>query len=75
MAVCRSAYKRYCYDVQQFVIDKQETKCEQLARDSQQSPETCAAAVLVDQLAALDCASIGINDFDLIKKVLHLTLP
>ncbi len=69
MAVCRSAYKRYCYDIQQFVVEKKEAKCEQVARDSQQSAETCAAAVLVDDLVAKDCAKIGKDDFQLFKTV------
>lgn len=50
VAVTVSALKRYYYDIQQFVTEDFEKKCEELARDSQQTPETCSAAVLVDDL-------------------------
>ncbi|MDR3548354.1 MAG: hypothetical protein P4M11_08855 [Candidatus Pacebacteria bacterium] len=65
MEVAKSSYKRYCYDIQQFVSERRDLKCEQLARDSQQSAETCAASTLLDELVAKDCAGIGSSDFKL----------
>ena len=67
--VAKSAYKRYCYEIQQFVTERGDAKCDQLARDSQQSPETCAAAVLVDEFVAKECGKIGTDDFKTFLKV------
>lgn len=69
MGVAKSAYKRYCYDIQQFVTEHKEIKCDQLARDSQQRAETCAAASLVDELVAKECGNIGTDDFKAFLKM------
>ena len=65
----KSAYKRYCYDIQQFVTERKEVKCEQLARDSQQTAETCAAAVLVDELTAKEYGKSNDEDFQVFLKM------
>lgn len=63
VSVAKSAFKRYCYDIQQFVTMRGEETCEQLARDGQQSAETCAASALVDEYVKKECGNIGLEDF------------
>jgi len=65
VSVAKSAFKRYCYDIQQFITIRGEEGCEQLARDGQQSAETCAASALVDEYIKKECGNIGLEDFDL----------
>lgn len=69
VSVAKSAFKRYCYDIQQFVTMRGEEGCEQLARDGQQSAETCAASVLVDEYIKKECGNIGLEDFYVFLKM------
>jgi len=70
VSLFRSAYRRYYYDVQQFFIADNELTCEQLAEDSQQTPETCATAALADSFMVKEFASNKLQDFGIFLEIL-----
>eukprot|EP00826_Nyctotherus_ovalis_P020548 TRINITY_DN16468_c0_g1_i3.p1 TRINITY_DN16468_c0_g1~~TRINITY_DN16468_c0_g1_i3.p1 ORF type:complete len:203 (+),score=61.53 TRINITY_DN16468_c0_g1_i3:558-1166(+) len=71
VSLLKSACKRYYFDIQQFFTARSGKTCEELARESRQTAETCAAAALADSFMLKDLGRNELQDFHIFLQMFN----